>query len=372
MKINLISAVGPPNDHRTWSGTTKNILQALNEKGWLENANETEIDNIFYKSFKLFIKGCYKLFYKNNNLGILSYGFVRKLNAYCAMQLTQNASSKHTLHFGTLSLPFFKKPNNQHHYLYTDGTWHAWSSYSVDVKLSKKQILNIDKLEKESYKLVDHIFSTSEYVKNDLIKFYNIAPSKVSVVGTGTGIIQPFYGQKNYENHKILFVAKGRFDDKGGSLVLKSFELALKINPNLHLIIVGQKEYMSNISSSNISTYGFIPLEDLQQLFNTCSLFLMPALNEPWGLVYIEAMLCKMPIMGLNRNSFPELSGYGKYGIGINAPDAHMLTKEIVDIFSQPEKMKEMGLKAQEYAVKNFTWDNTVNDIMDKIQSLNL
>ena len=36
--------------------------------------------------------------------------------------------------------------------------------------------------------------------------------------------------------------------------------------------------------------------------------------NEPWSLVYLETLACKMPIIGLNQNAFPEECGYSSYG----------------------------------------------------------
>ncbi|RZL69170.1 MAG: glycosyltransferase [Pedobacter sp.] len=187
---------------------------------------------------------------------------------------------------------------------------------------------------------------------------------KITVVGTGTGIIKPFYEKKNYTKPKILFAAKGRFKDKGGDLVLKAFFKALETLPELELSIVGQNDYSDQISHPRIKTYGFVSIEELQQLFNSHSLFLMPALNEPWGLVYIEAMLCKMPIVGLNRNSFPELSKNGEYGAIISEPDSVALADSIIRLFEDPIQLEQIGIEAQKFALANFTWENTVNKIL--------
>jgi glycosyltransferase involved in cell wall biosynthesis len=216
---------------------------------------------------------------------------------------------------------------------------------------------------------MEHIFPISEYVKENLVGHYGLNSKKITVVGTGLGLIKPYYGLKNYSNGKVLFAAKGRFEDKGGFLVLEAFKIALKSNPNLELTIVGQNEYTEKVKLLKVKTYGFIPIDELQVIFNASSLFLMPAFNEPWGLVYLEAMACKIPIIGLNRNSFPEISSQGKYGFGLDNENPEDLAKIIVDAFANPEHLEKIGKKAQEYCLNRFTWANTISKIVQTIEN---
>jgi glycosyltransferase involved in cell wall biosynthesis len=234
---------------------------------------------------------------------------------------------------------------------------------------SKLMLKHAETLEKESYHQMDHIFSISTYVRDNLISHYEVDPKKITVVGTGLGIIEPYFGPKNYNNGKIIFVAKGRFSDKGGPLVLEAFKLAQMVNPSLELCIVGQSEYEGIEDISNLKTYGFISIDALQQLFNEASLFLMPATNEPWGLVYLEALACKIPIVGLNMNGFPEISRNGEYGYILNDYSPSALSQVILDAFSSPKNLESMGLNGQNYCLKNFSWDHTASKIINVINS---
>jgi len=244
-------------------------------------------------------------------------------------------------------LPFCKLPVNQRHFLFCDSTWNISQKYNKN-NFTKKFLKDAERLEKKSFQQVKHIFSISEHVKNNLVGHYGINENKITVVGTGIGAIKPFFGKKNYSNGKILFVAKGGFERKGGPLVLKAFNIALKINPTLELIIVGQDKYLNTIKLPKVKSYGYLPFQDLQNIFNESSLFLMPANYEPWGLVYLEALACKISIVGLNRNSFPEISDFGKYGFGIDIPDDTALAQVIINAFENPQKLETMGNTAQE------------------------
>lgn len=365
-KINLCS-VGDPKNQKLWSGTPFRIYSELLRSSNLGIIINASIDEKYKKILQVIF------FIKHGTL----HGFDRsKIMRYYVSSKVKAIISKskyrNTLHTGTLSLPFKKKANDQNHFLFCDSTWNLLSLNSKElIGYSNKMYEEAEKLEKLSYDQMMHIFPISNYVKQNLIEHYKINPGKISVVGTGLGNIKPFYGEKYYDNYKILFVAKDRFLDKGGELVLSAFQLALKKNHKLELTIVGQNDYVNKISHPKINALGFISNDKLQQLFNTHSVFLMPAFNEPWGLVYLEAMACKMPIIGLNRNSFPELSRNGEFGFGIDSPNADLLASKIIEAFNCPDKLKEMGEKAQEYVISNYSWVKTVSTMIKIIEEKN-
>lgn len=367
LKLNICS-LGDPTNPETWSGTPFNLYSELLRINCLGTAfcSTASINKLGRKVIKLINR----FYYKNSfhaKLGFLP----RYLNSIKVKRETAISNSNLTLHTGGLDLPFFKSPKNQKHYLFCDSNFVLWSSHPKRmIGDSKRLLIDSDKLEKKGYHQMEHIFTTSEYVKNNFIKYYEIDPGKITVVGTGLGVIKPFYGKKNYSNRKILFAAKGSFEEKGGHLALGAFKIALKKNPNLELTIVGQNEYTGKINLPNVKAYGFLPVEKLQNIFNESSLFLMPAINEIWGLVYLEALACKMPIIGLNRNSYPEISDYGKYGFGLDNENPEKLAEIILNAFDNPEQLKVMGKKAQEYCLNKFSWNNTVSKIIQTIECM--
>ena len=224
-----------------------------------------------------------------------------------------------------------------------------------------------ERLEKLAYDQVDHIFPTSNYVRENLIHHYGVSSQKITVVGTGPGVIHPFSGPKDYSNGRVLFVAKGRFQDKGGDLVLAAFRRAVGKNPKLRLTIVGDNDYLALAKEPGVTTLGHVPIPDLQELFNSHTLFLMPAPNEPWGLVYLEAMLCRMPIMGLNRNAFPEMSGHGRYGFMLEDPDPGAIAEKLVEAYRSPARLEELGAAAHDHCSRRFSWEKTVTLMLKTI-----
>jgi glycosyltransferase involved in cell wall biosynthesis len=358
-----ICADGNPTDPKTWSGTPYKIYTELLKKDRCAlafDANNSKIIN-------LVMSLCSIPFYGTSHI---RRGPLRRYA--CALKTiikTYMSESKHTLHMGTLSSPFAVTLSNQNHYVLCDSTWNLWNKCSTEqLACSEKTLKTFEVLEQKAYSQMKHIFSISEYVKENLMNYYGISKDKITVVGSGLGgAIVPYYGEKDYSNRKILFIAKDRFKDKGGELVVESFLKAIDYDPALHLTIVGNADIMKMVVHPNISVLGYVPLNELQELFNTHALFFMPALNEPWGLVYLEAMACRMPIIGLNRNSFPELSGYGQFGYGLDTQDPSVIGHFLAELFNNTDELCGIGLKAQEYCVKKFKWENMVDIITNVI-----
>ncbi len=359
----ITSSEGSPRDPKVWSGTPYNIVNGFERLG----ADVYTIDTSIPRSKLFFIKVLKKIrcidasFYR----GIIA----KNLRSKSLQHNLKKIPCTKVLHTGTFDLSLKYINDNVNHFLFCDSTWHLWARFATDFDTySDKMKKDAEISEMEAYQKVEHFFPIAQYVKDDLINYYGISSDRITVVGTGRGNIKPFFEDKNYAKPSLLFVAKVRFEDKGGLLLLEGFKLAQKRIPNLTLYIIGSKNnkvFSGNVK--NVNFLDFIPSDDLQNLFNTSSLFAMPALNEPWGLVYLEALACKMPILGLKRNSLPEITRNGEFGFLVNSADPESIAEAIIDAFSNTKRLEEMGENGQKYCVQNFSWDRTVKKIHDVI-----
>lgn len=363
LTIALSSAAGDPRLERTWSGTPYNLMKSLEELG----EAVLPIDASLSRPVKAFCRLTQRMmgFIGHSDRGPVA----RRIAARRTERACLQAGIGAVLHTGSLDLPGTKSGNGLNRYLFCDSTWDLSTRYSMQMsRFSAGSSRVCDKLELKAFQQAKGLFPIAHYVRDNLITHYRVNPDKTTVVGTGRGKIAPFQGAKEYANWTVLFVAKERFEEKGGRLLLEGFRIAKKKKPPLKLVLAGKAvEGTEAGGAENITVAGRVPWEELQRLFETASLFAMPAYNEPWGLVYLEALACRTPLLGLARNSLPELTQAGRFGFLVKEPNPNAIGQAILEAFADPEKLKEMGCEGQKYCLETFSWPRTASMIRDRM-----
>ena len=288
----------------------------------------------------------------------------RALRSFNSWRRAKAAGAEAVLHVTMLDMPVVIG-SGLRHYVLIDNTWDIWRREFRSAGYTSKLLSDIESLDGRSLRQAEHVFTLGRHVRENLIDHYRIPASKCTAIGSGRGGIEPYRGPKDYRNRTVLFVAKTRFDSKGGHLLVAAAKILASLDPSIKFLIVGSEESSKFASgSSNIECRTFVPLSELQQLFNEAALFVLPALNEPWGLVYLEAMSCKTPVVGLRRNSLPELTGDGRWGFMIDDPDPAKLADAIFDALADPEALAVKGREAQERMLEYYTWDAAMDRML--------
>jgi glycosyltransferase involved in cell wall biosynthesis len=382
-RLALTSTAGDPRAERTWSGTPFNLTRELEALG----VTVVAIDSSLTRPLKMLAL----LAHKARGLGrdYKRGPAARYLAGRIVRRRCQEAGVSRVLHTGTFDLPVPGPARDFESYLLCDSVWNETSGYGLfthsarsaetaseqdpmpgrrSVGYSARALRLYSELERRSYSQIKHFFPEGEYVKKALVADYGIKEDAITVVGTGRGKIAPFSGSKDYARGPILFVAKERFEDKGGLLLVKAFQIAVRKSPDLKLVMAGRAVPPGcGGEVPNITVAGHVPWDDLQRLFETASLFAMPALWEPWGLVYLEALACKTPLLGLARNSLPELTQNGRFGFLVSQPDPEAIAAAILDAHSDPKRLERMGAEGQAYCLANFSWAKVVAKIYRQV-----
>jgi glycosyltransferase involved in cell wall biosynthesis len=122
-------------------------------------------------------------------------------------------------------------------------------------------------------------------------------------------------------------------------------------------------------SYSNVNFLGYVPDDELVQLYKKASLFLMPSRRETFGLVAMEAMASGTPVI---VTDIPGPRTYVRESFGRVVPPSN--SKALADaiewfyllFLEQPEKLENMTRSARDICVKAFDWEL----VADKISSM--
>lgn len=173
-----------------------------------------------------------------------------------------------------------------------------------------------------SVKNVKHIIAISEFTKKDIMKYFTIDPTKISVIyeGYDQDVFKPLKNRNNSEKPYILFI--GRLEEKKNIVgMIKSYEILRKENKIRHQFILagspgfGYEKIQSQISSlddeikKDILLPGYVSQEKYVQLLKSADILFFCSFFEGFGLPPLEAMACGVPVVASNRTSIPEICG---------------------------------------------------------------
>jgi glycosyltransferase involved in cell wall biosynthesis len=94
---------------------------------------------------------------------------------------------------------------------------------------------------------------------------------------------------------------------------------------------------------------------DLESLYQSLDLLVVPSYNEPFGRVVIEAMAYDVPCVATRSGGIPEIVTDGETGWLYPAKDSKALASVLESLIKAPEQMKPVREKAGRMVKDRFT-----------------
>lgn len=101
---------------------------------------------------------------------------------------------------------------------------------------------------------------------------------------------------------------------------------------------------------------GYVPDEDLKELYAESALFLFPTLYEGFGLPALEAMAAGLPVVASNTSSIPEV--VGDAGRLFNPLSVDEGAKAVMEVLESRDTQQELS-RAGIARARTFTWERT-------------
>ncbi len=97
--------------------------------------------------------------------------------------------------------------------------------------------------------------------------------------------------------------------------------------------------------------------QDVPDLMRAVDVMALPSFREPFGLVYVEAGLCRRPVIACDAGGAPEIVAHGESGLLVPARTPDALAEAILTILVNPEQARQMGDCGYELCRERFSWD---------------
>jgi glycosyltransferase involved in cell wall biosynthesis len=161
----------------------------------------------------------------------------------------------------------------------------------------------------------------------------------VHVTGAGANVVPPGEPERVDDGRTLVFVGKDGWRRKGGPVLLRAFAMLRRSRPDLRLLLAGPIEPIAD--TPGVTNLGLVPLAAVQRLLSEATVFVLPTLREPFGIAYLDAMLCKVPCVGTEVGAVPEI--LADSGICVPPADAEALAAAIATLLADPARRLAMG-----------------------------
>jgi glycosyltransferase involved in cell wall biosynthesis len=110
--------------------------------------------------------------------------------------------------------------------------------------------------------------------------------------------------------------------------------------------------------------------KDMASLMAACDIFALPSFDEPFGLVYAEAMAMKRPVVALDAGGAPEVVEHDRSGLLARPGDVEDLTRHLVTLLRDRPLRNRMGEHGRRVVETRFTPERMARDAAQVYASL--
>lgn len=241
-------------------------------------------------------------------------------------------------------------------------------------------------------KFTDKIICVSSFTKDQMIYWHQVSAEKCVVLNN---VVDPFITPPNHfekpeyllnrysltaENQIVFTLARLASSEqyKGYEQVIRGISTLKAKFPNIKYILGGPYDHLEGIKikelirncgvEEEVIMTGFLKESELSDYFLLADLFVLPSKKEGFGIVFIEALVCGLPVVCGNADGSVDAIRNGELGTAINVNDPVQLETTISAYLENPLTTKERQfLQAQ--SLHYFNENNYQKNILQMINN---
>ncbi|MFA6534145.1 MAG: glycosyltransferase family 1 protein [Patescibacteria group bacterium] len=219
------------------------------------------------------------------------------------------------------------------------------------------------------------IITVSQFTKDEILRFYPVAPEKIEVIYNGLAALGGDLGDENSDknallryniNKPFLLCVGNAYPHKNLEKLLAAFREIQKTWDG-QLVLVGGSDYFQERLKAGLENFGLnkdsvlfpgqLSDSDLAGLYRAAALYVFPSLYEGFGLPGLEAMSCGLPVACSDIPCFREI--YGAAAEYFNPAVVGDITRTIKALLANPARQAELRRLGREQ-VKKYSWAESV------------
>lgn len=164
--------------------------------------------------------------------------------------------------------------------------------------------------------------------------------------------------------------------EKGLEYLIVAAKEVIEVVPEVRFLIVGdtalgKEEYQKRMRGLSVELgladkilfLGY--RKEVVEIIAALDILVLPSLREPFGLVSLEAMAMKKPVVATNTGGSPEVVIDGKTGLLVSPRDSCALSSAIIKLLKDKELERRMGATGRKRVINFFSPESTISSVQE-------
>lgn len=227
------------------------------------------------------------------------------------------------------------------------------------------------------------VITCSRYMSDEVRKFFSTPSDKIDVVPNGVdaapfdeldGIdLAEFRARWASPGERIVFNVGRVAQEKGAHLIVEAAPRVLAEMPNTIFIIAGTGSMVEPLKqrarelgiADKVMIAGFISDPDRNRLLKVADAAIFPSLYEPFGIVALEAMAAKCPVIVSAVGGLKQVVKHDVTGVTIHPDNIESTAWGILRTLGNPKAARARAAKAYRIVKKEFNWDRIAEQTIE-------
>ena len=260
---------------------------------------------------------------------------------------------------------------------------HVWHVHEIIKKPKAVSMVYPILVRALSQKVVFNSRASRDFLCQNNTSLFQKSIVNLNGIDRNTGVTSEIEKQQirtnvfNFSKDDIVLALVGRISKwKGQKLLLEAFSKIKEANPNLKLVFVGSappnQEYLVHELDQSINQLGLnnsckiIPFqENIWSIWDSIDIGVISSTEpEPFGLVALEAMLAKKPVIAAKHGGLIEIILNDKTGYFFEPNNSDDLASTIQKLIASKSNIATLGLQGYEHAINEFSLQRHVEQFV--------
>jgi len=216
------------------------------------------------------------------------------------------------------------------------------------------------------------VICCSKYMAREMAQVFQLPADKIRIIANGVEVknVLPRVVEPGFRNRyaapweKVVYFIGRLVPEKGVQVLIQAVPQILKQCPDTKFVISGKGPYQEHLQqlaenlgvSSRVYFTGFSDDDTRNMLFASSDLAVFPSLYEPFGIVALEAMATRVPVIVSDTGGLAEVIEHETDGLKVYPDNVQSLAENIVRLLTDRNLSHMVSLAAWDKVNSIYNW----------------